>query len=325
MRKIAVLYCLRQEDGIETFIEFINALGLFPIEHAKLHILLKTTDETFIEQISEILMKASLSAHVHPMPIWGFDLGTYKLFIENSKDDFFVLMSATSRPTKYNWVNILTAPLISDNCSVVGSMGSWESLSTEVFESYTIAFENKIIKLHKTHSCRKIKYFGRLQFNLKTFVLKLLVRRLPILRVLSRFGAVIYFLLHPRIIWRRTSSFPKFPNPHIRTTGMAISRDLFLQACKKTPSDKLDCLLLESGRESITRLAALNGCNPVVAIDEQFFSLNNEQVQRSFRSVDQMLPLVVDHHYMEFKDGSSDFQKRMRRITWGPYSEMPAL
>jgi hypothetical protein len=325
VNKVAVLYCLRQEDGITAFKKFIEALTIFPIEPAKLHILLKTVDANFVEEVRLSLARASLDANVHLMPNWGFDLGTYKMFIENSQDVFFILMSASSLPTRSDWVRILTAPLISNTSGLVGSMASWESLSTNVFASYSFGIEMKIQNFYRDFLDHKSNSFIEFFFYPIRLVFSFLVCRQHISKILSKFGAILFFLLHPRVIWRRFTSFPKFPNPHIRTTGMVISKELFLEVCSKIPINKIDSMLMESGTASITKIATTKGINPLVVVGDEYFSPNDERVRKNFRSADCVTPLVTDHHYREFRNGSPDFQTKMYRLTWGPDDKKPFL
>jgi len=49
--------------------------------------------------------------------------------------------------------------------------------------------------------------------------------------------------------------FPKFPNPHIRTNGFLIERELFVDLTRDISiKDKMDAMLFESGNNSLTRL-----------------------------------------------------------------------
>jgi len=317
MSGTAVLYCIRAEDGFAKFIRFIVSLSAFPIEEADLHVLLKSSDQKFNEQIYATMKANSVNGRIHLVPDLGFDLGSYKLFIQDSDYDYFVLMSASSVPMKHKWVSMLITPLTNQTSKLVGSMASWESLSTNVFESHSYALEKKIItnflSILNPDSvlAKRLGQYLRIRTELSpTF--KFLALGLP-----SKLGAAIYFLLHPRRILRRISGFPAFPNPHIRSTGMAVSKDLFMKACSKIPRDKIDVMLLESGRFSLTSFAISTGCNPLVVVGDEYFSPRDPRVRKTFRCAGIEPPLVADHHYERFIQGSPKYQKRMSQVTWG--------
>src|SRR5258705_756481 len=63
---------------------------------------------------------------------------------------------------------------------------------------------------------------------------------------------------------RTYGHFPPFPNYHIRTTGFMMARDVMLKLKVRRLCTKMDCLRLESGKNSITRQILRMGLKPLL-------------------------------------------------------------
>ncbi len=58
---------------------------------------------------------------------------------------------------------------------------------------------------------------------------------------------------------RARRDYPRFPNPHLRTTAFMLDRMLLLEAGFERAADKRDTYLLESGPDSFTRPSSCAG------------------------------------------------------------------
>jgi hypothetical protein len=99
--------------------------------------------------------------------------------------------------------------------------------------------------------------------------------------------------------------YPRFPNPHVRTTAFAMSRDLVLQMGLEDVRDKRSAYLLESGHSSITRRVQEQGLRAVVVgRDGQVFDVAAWPLSRTYRSDAQRNLLVSDNRTREWGEAA---------------------
>lgn len=116
--------------------------------------------------------------------------------------------------------------------------------------------------------------------------------------------------------WIRRWFFPPFPNPHIRTTGFMMRRELFLELCPRWFPTKRHCYLFESGHYSLTRrvwalgfkvrLACKNGTHQ--------FEWNTKT---AFRSGDQSNLLIADNQTCRYQRGTTKERTSLAEKAWG--------
>jgi hypothetical protein len=112
--------------------------------------------------------------------------------------------------------------------------------------------------------------------------------------------------------------YPRFPNPHIRTTAFMITRTLVLQMGLEKVSDKRSAYLHESGRSSITRQAQEQGLMAVVAgRDGHLYDVADWPQSATYRSGAQRNLLVADNRTREWEAASPRLRRRLARDAWG--------
>jgi hypothetical protein len=112
--------------------------------------------------------------------------------------------------------------------------------------------------------------------------------------------------------------YPRFPNPHVRTTAFMISRTLLLQTGPDDVRDKRSAYLLESGRSSITRQVQEQGLRPVVAgRDGLLYDVADWPRSGTYRSGVQCNLLVADNRTREWEEASARLRRRLARDAWG--------
>jgi hypothetical protein len=242
-----------------------------------------------------------MARHVelHSMDDSGFDLGTYRKHILKSEADVFILMSATSRPKIHDWVDLLISPIADGNSSVTGAMVSLESLRSTFLVDLCIGIVKRMSKVFSSIKKESIHLVS--VKNLNTF---------------GAFFILPFFLFHPIYTYKRFFLFPKFPNPHLRTTGMAITRELFLQVVTKQPKKKIDVLLLESGRKGFCNIFSRDILKPLVVMSDGHYDLGSNKATLTFRSENEGSAIVTDAHFENYLNMISSSRNFMRRRTW---------
>lgn len=87
--------------------------------------------------------------------------------------------------------------------------------------------------------------------------------------------------------------FPRFPNPHIRTNGFAISRKLFMRVWPRNFYTKLGCHLWESGKKGL-------GSKVLIGVANKHGYFQPHQFHRSGFRFDNDLLLCLDNRSREW-------------------------
>ena len=117
---------------------------------------------------------------------------------------------------------------------------------------------------------------------------------------------------------RDVYSFPRFPNPHLRTNGLLIPRNTALSLRWGPLRGKRDAFRLESGRQSITRqLLNDGGSVAVVGADGRAWRVDEWPQSRTFRIGDQANLLIADNRTRQFDDASDEQRYWLTRAAWG--------
>jgi hypothetical protein len=114
--------------------------------------------------------------------------------------------------------------------------------------------------------------------------------------------------------------YPRFPNPHIRTTAFMIERAILLGMNLDAAHDKRDAYLLESGRRSITRQVLERALRAVVVgRDGRVYGVKDWAASRTYRSGEQENLLVADRRTADWLTASPRLRRRLSRDAWGDY------
>jgi hypothetical protein len=119
----------------------------------------------------------------------------------------------------------------------------------------------------------------------------------------------------------RRRQFPVFPNPHVRTNGFMLSRELMLDLRLEPIRNKLDTWKLESGHRSITRQIRDRGLDTlVVGRDGRSYGPGELYESRTFRRGTQPNLLIADNRTAEFADASPRRRKWLFELAWGKHA-----
>ena len=114
-------------------------------------------------------------------------------------------------------------------------------------------------------------------------------------------------------------SFPRFPNPHIRTNGFMLATDLMLDLGWPRGRGKRRVLALESGRNSITRQVQARGLRAVVVgRDRRIYESDEWQRSATFRSGGQTNLLIADNRTRQYAEACSAARAQLETFAWGP-------
>ena len=114
--------------------------------------------------------------------------------------------------------------------------------------------------------------------------------------------------------------YPRFPNPHIRSTAFTIDRANLLAMKLEDAQDKRDTYLLESGRRSITRQILERDLRAVVTgRDGRVYGVKDWAASRTYRSGEQENLLVSDRRTEDWAHASPRLRRRLSRDAWGEH------
>lgn len=114
--------------------------------------------------------------------------------------------------------------------------------------------------------------------------------------------------------------YPRFPNPHIRSTAFMIDRANLIAMNLDEARDKRDTYLLESGRRSITRQILERDLRAVVTgRDGRVYGVKDWAASRTYRSGGQDNLLVADRRTEDWANASPRLRRRLSRDAWGEH------
>ena len=112
--------------------------------------------------------------------------------------------------------------------------------------------------------------------------------------------------------------FPPFPNPHIRTNGFMLGRELMLDLRWPHGGGKRRAQALESGRDGITRQVQARGLRTVVVgRDRRIYEAHDWQRSATFRSGGQANLLIADNRTRQYADASPAARAQLETFAWG--------
>jgi hypothetical protein len=122
----------------------------------------------------------------------------------------------------------------------------------------------------------------------------------------------------PRLLRPLRRGFDPFPNPHLRTNGFMLDRDVMLDLDWPTPRLKMDALLIESGRRSISRQIWEQGLDVrVVGRDGVAYQSERWYESSTFRSGGQRNLLIADNRTRQYDEADAAQKSRLERMAWG--------
>lgn len=119
-------------------------------------------------------------------------------------------------------------------------------------------------------------------------------------------------------LWVRKRLFHPFPNPHLRTNGFIISRELLNRIGRKRIKTKMDAHRFESGRDGLSGSIRSMGLSLiVVGRDGRGFSVEEWPRSGTFRLGGQDNLLVADNQTRGYEDARAEQRNLLTSQAWG--------
>ena len=117
---------------------------------------------------------------------------------------------------------------------------------------------------------------------------------------------------------RRRRDFDPFPNPHLRTNGFMLERELMLDLDWPAVNSKAAAWALESGKRSISRQVWERGLDVVVVgRDGVAYGRDHWRESATFRSGDQRNLLIADNRTRQYDEADAVMKRRLEEMAWG--------
>jgi hypothetical protein len=121
-----------------------------------------------------------------------------------------------------------------------------------------------------------------------------------------------------RSVFQQRSSFPAFPNPHLRTNAFLIRRKLLLSLKAGALLNKQQSHQFESGYDGMTRQILQRGLRPlVVGRDGHAYEVKDWRQSFTFRSGEQQNLLVSDNQTRHYQNADPQLRQKLIEETWG--------
>ena len=114
--------------------------------------------------------------------------------------------------------------------------------------------------------------------------------------------------------------FPRFPNPHLRSNALIISRRTFVSFADagRLPSGKADAQFLESGRGGLTAFLRSRGLRTVVVgADGQSFEVEDWIASGTFRVPGQANLMIADNQTRAYEGADRSMRRILEFAAWG--------
>ena len=325
---IAVLYLARHAEGLAPLERFrasyrTHAAGL---DH-QLVVLYKG----YLEPSQRAAAQAVFAEHPHialELDDSGFDIGSYVEAARHLAHTHVCLLNTFTELTTPGWLALLAKRATAAGVGVAGAMGSYESL----YDSYQL--------LHKvTWLCDRadIEYDPTLHHYYRVFIDEncpgwgtektangKALTRVRRLLLDARFRRHWRALMAARPPIAHLERYPRFPNPHIRTTGLMVRRERLLAFERGAIRTKDDALDFESGPDGLTARARRDGLAAIVVTkDDRDFDVADWPRSFTYRLGDQRNLLATDRQSRKFAQLDAGSRITNVRITWGDYADPP--
>jgi hypothetical protein len=117
---------------------------------------------------------------------------------------------------------------------------------------------------------------------------------------------------------RRRAAFAPFPNPHLRSNGFVINRELLLDLDCPPPGSKWAALAIEGGKRSLTRQVWERGLEVlVVGRDGVAYPPERWRESATFRSGGQRNLLLADNRTRQYETADPALRERLAQMAWG--------
>jgi len=125
--------------------------------------------------------------------------------------------------------------------------------------------------------------------------------------------------VRPGPLRRLRPGFEPFPNPHLRTNGFAMERELILTLDWGTDLTREQTVMLEGGRRSLTRQVRERGLETLVVGRDGAYPPDRWRESATFRSGEQANLLLADNRTRHYQQGGGLTRRGLAWLAWHTY------
>ena len=233
------------------------------------------------------------------MPDEGYDISAYLLAAKLLGNDcsHLLFLNSYSEFLGDGWLNKLYAPLRDGRAGATGATGSWGS-----------HYDGKSDGL--------LKFFSTAYEHYALYPQEPWLRRMA----LARLGAHQHlgFWRSIRYAYFFSRNFDPFPNPHLRSNGFMIRRDLFLQLKVRPMKHKFDAYAFECGRDGLSKFLLNQGLHLlVVGLRGETYKPTAWSESKTFWSSSQENLLIADNRTRQYETATPQLRLQLQHSAWG--------
>lgn len=125
--------------------------------------------------------------------------------------------------------------------------------------------------------------------------------------------------VRPGPLRRLRPGFESFPNPHLRTNGFAMERELILELDWGSDLTREQTVMLEGGRRSLTRQVCGRGLEALVVGRDGAYPPDRWRESATFRSGEQANLLLADNRTRHYQEGGRLTRFGLAWLAWHTY------
>lgn len=122
--------------------------------------------------------------------------------------------------------------------------------------------------------------------------------------------------IRPGPLRRLRPGFEPFPNPHLRTNGFALERDLILDLDWGAELTREETVLLEGGTRNLTRQVRERGLETLVVGRDGAYPSQRWRESATFRRGEQPNLLIADNRTRHYQDGGALVRRGLAWLAW---------
>jgi hypothetical protein len=325
---IGVVYLARCAEGLDAFKKFASSYRKYPsgLSH-ELVVLYKGFSGQ--AQLQEARKTFRDIPHVAlELDDTGFDIGSYLEASRRVSYRYLLFVNSYTEFAASGWLKHLAGHALREGVGITGAMGSYESL----FDSFGL-IQSIIWMCNYFHVPYDTDVHHYCDFVIDKYCLdwpKLSQRKNtligPTLAALRHRSSILasrarwWKLTRPGQVFSDFGQFPPFPNPHIRSNGFMVRREILTSFKPSQIQKKLDACAFESGAVSLTAQLRQSGLSAItVDSSGRGYDLENWPNGQLFRVGNQEGLLLTDNQSRGFDKMTAGARVTHGRMTWGDY------
>ena len=327
---LALFYLARRNEGIKSFRRFIESYKRNrPGCDHKLVVIYKGFENT--KDLHEA--KKAFSSLSHEAVLVNdthFDIGAYLEASACIQSEYVCFVNTHTEVLAQDWLLHLRTAMDVDNIGMAGATASFESLYDSLALTSKVVWlaSNNLIP-YESETAEYYKYL--LEMHCPTWWTRKNRRHVP--RTIGvqthrmideRWDETWRGHISPNGVFEFLYGFPRFPNPHIRSNGFILRRDLLLEFFSDLPPTKKAAYSFESGPDSLSARIVRRGLKlAMVSKDGRVRLSENWMACKGFRLGDQSDLLLGDNQTRGFLGYSEPEQLTHVLMSWGEAACQP--